>query len=396
MKKLLLSLFLLSLFSVDANAQAMRISNIGTGSITVGDGTTTVTGVTTLQLGSGLQILGTTGTASMSLYSPNHTYTASHEIDTSDYGGQANYNGTSLTATLPLVSATAFSNGTTALITNQNDSLLTVSSTPTVNGILGLSLGKGGFYNFTSNGTSIDAWGFAGYGTATSGSLAKFSNSSGVLANSLLSESATHVTVNGSIGPAAGFTGVAQSPAYVSGRFYMHGFQGAYFTTTNTNVLTLGRLYVVAGQAATNITIPTSTIRTSSSNASAGVEVKYCAYDKNLNLLGKTTTGTLIGDSATGIDYTGTFDSPVSVTAGIYYLGIMSTGTTGLRTSIYDSLRHNTTTLGSATASGFYSASIGTGYYQSVTYSDGCPATMVPDGATSTTASAPVFVFSVQ
>lgn len=73
--KNLLIISLFCLFAFDANAQGyrgvvQRGGAGGTGSITVGDGTTTVTGVNTITISNGLQVSGTTATATVGILSP--------------------------------------------------------------------------------------------------------------------------------------------------------------------------------------------------------------------------------------------------------------------------------------------------------------------------------------
>ena len=96
---------------------------------------------------------------------PNRTVTScgSCTILSTDVGGQVNFNGTSLTAVIPAISSTVLPALTTIVITNQNASPLTISSTPALNGIV--TTGTGPFVATVpqnagiacvSNGTSLD------------------------------------------------------------------------------------------------------------------------------------------------------------------------------------------------------------------------------------------------
>lgn len=101
----------------------------------------------------------------ISTNAPNRTTTTcgSCTILNTDMGGQVNYNGSSLTATIPAISSTVFAAGMSAIIFNQNATALTVSSTPVLNGVV--TTGAGPFVALlppdgglacTSNGTSLD------------------------------------------------------------------------------------------------------------------------------------------------------------------------------------------------------------------------------------------------
>jgi hypothetical protein len=111
--------------------------------------------------------------------------------------GQVNYNGSSITATIPAISSTVFASGMSGVITNRNSSALTISSTPTINGCgASGSLGQYGFLGLVSNGTSLDGFCFPGFGTITNGALVKFGSAGGILGAGDLSGD---VTTSGSL-----------------------------------------------------------------------------------------------------------------------------------------------------------------------------------------------------
>lgn len=165
--------------SITGSTQCLHVNTGGTvsgtgsdcgaaagGSITLTDGTHTQTAVTTLSLGNGLiTTAGSSGTGPINLTAPDVTKTAGYTIAATDMAGLVNFNGSSLTATVPAISSTVFAQGMTAGINNFNASALTVSSTPTINGCASQSsIFQGGFMLLTSNGTSLDCIGFPGFG----------------------------------------------------------------------------------------------------------------------------------------------------------------------------------------------------------------------------------------
>lgn len=101
----------------------------------------------------------------ISTSSPDRTVTTcgSCTLLNTDMGGQVNYNGSSLTSTIPAISSTVFAAGMSAIVFNLNATSLTVSSAPALNGIA--TTGAGPFVAVlpgnsglacTSNGTSLD------------------------------------------------------------------------------------------------------------------------------------------------------------------------------------------------------------------------------------------------
>lgn len=96
---------------------------------------------------------------------------------TANIGGQDDYNGSSITATLATLAA-----GQTVVITDQNASALTVAlGGQTVVGLpLATTLHTGGFYGFTFNSLgSLSGFGSPGFGTITTGALCKFLDGTG-------------------------------------------------------------------------------------------------------------------------------------------------------------------------------------------------------------------------
>src|SRR6185437_8166472 len=85
--------------------------------------------------------------------------TASYTIAATDMGGQVNFNGSSLTVTIPAISSTVLAAGMSVTITNINSTALTISTTPTINGFNGTSIPQFGGINCVSNGTSLDCIG---------------------------------------------------------------------------------------------------------------------------------------------------------------------------------------------------------------------------------------------
>ena len=138
---------------------------------------------------------------------PDSTTTTSAAIGSSSMGGQINFNGSSLTATIPAISSTVFASGMTSIIANYNSSVLTLSSTPTINGLASSTiLHNNGFYAFTSNGTTLDAVGFPGLGTVTTNALGKFIDASGAETASSITDNGTLITTTEQISGGAFFS----------------------------------------------------------------------------------------------------------------------------------------------------------------------------------------------
>lgn len=133
--------------------------------LTVTDGTNSVANVATLTAGLGLKVATGIGAATINSSVPNATQTTNYSIAAGDMAGQENFNGSSLTCTIPAISSTVFAQNMSAVISNRNASALTLSSTPTLNGLASATtIYQYGWANCTSNGTSLDCFGFPGFG----------------------------------------------------------------------------------------------------------------------------------------------------------------------------------------------------------------------------------------
>jgi hypothetical protein len=151
--------------------------------LTVTDGTNTVTKTTTLTVGNGQLVGGSAGSATLNLITPNRTATINDSIVAADMTGQVNLNGSSITETIPAIGATVFAAGMSGIIANRNSSALTVSSTPTIGGCASATtIYQYGWMALTSNGTSLDCFGFPGFG-ALSGDLTATGAGAATLAN---------------------------------------------------------------------------------------------------------------------------------------------------------------------------------------------------------------------
>jgi len=142
----------------------------GGGSVAFTDGTHSVT-PTTLTVGNGFVIGGSGSAGTLNATVPDATQASGYSIAAGDMSGQENFKGSSLTVTFPAISSTVFASGMSAVIPNRNSTALTISSTPTVNGLASASsIYQYGWASCTSNGTSLDCFGFPGFG-ALSGDL---------------------------------------------------------------------------------------------------------------------------------------------------------------------------------------------------------------------------------
>ncbi len=150
-------------YNLDINPVGVA-SAVSAGGVTVTDGTTTVTPTTTISFGAGLVVGGSSPSPTVNLTVPNVTKTANYTIAAGDMGGQVNFNGTSLTATIPAISSTVLASGMTVTILNFNSTVLTISSTPTINGYSGTIPQNSGL-SCVSNGTSLDCIALGGVRT---------------------------------------------------------------------------------------------------------------------------------------------------------------------------------------------------------------------------------------
>lgn len=137
----------------------------GGGSLTVADTLGhSVSSTTTLTAEAGFVVGGSAGSATLTPYVVNSTHTTS--VSVANIGGQDNYNGSSLTATVP--GTGTIGNGQSIMVINQAASALTLSESQTVNGCPVSSLAQGGFLFGTGNGSSFDGGCFPGFGALSS------------------------------------------------------------------------------------------------------------------------------------------------------------------------------------------------------------------------------------
>lgn len=127
----------------------------GGGSLTVTDGTTSVTGTTTATFGNGFVVTGTTPNATVNASVPNSTKSADYTVAAADMAGVINLSGAH-TLTIPAISGTVLANGMSVCLSDTGTGNWAVSSTPTLNGFSGTTLYPGSAGCFVSNGTSLD------------------------------------------------------------------------------------------------------------------------------------------------------------------------------------------------------------------------------------------------
>lgn len=164
---------LLSLIPVAGLAQPVYLQ-VGPGPtpLTTTDGTRTVSGTNQQTFGPCLVVGGSGGAATIATTVPDATKIANYTVVVGDLCGQLNFNGTSLTATLPAISGSFGVAGASIRILNYNATALSISSGSQLNGVL--STGGGPFVvtavlnagiDCTSNGTT---WDCIGLGQLTS------------------------------------------------------------------------------------------------------------------------------------------------------------------------------------------------------------------------------------
>lgn len=127
----------------------------GSGSLTVTDGTNTVTSTTTITTGAGLVVGGSAGSATITPTTPDVTKSADYTVAAGDMGGVINLSGAH-TLTIPAISSTVFANGMSLCVSDTGTGNWAVSTTPTLNGFSGTTLYPGSAGCFVSNGTSLD------------------------------------------------------------------------------------------------------------------------------------------------------------------------------------------------------------------------------------------------
>lgn len=161
------------------------ISSVGGAATAITPGTTTVVGATapcflvnSASTTLACDALGPTLAINSNIINTAITDTVhTTSATTANIGGQDDYNGSSITATLATLAA-----GQTVVITDQNASALTVAlGGQTVVGLpLATTLHTGGFYGFTFNSLgTLSGFGSPGFGTITTGALCKFLDGTG-------------------------------------------------------------------------------------------------------------------------------------------------------------------------------------------------------------------------
>ncbi len=211
----------------------------------------------------------------------------------------------------------------------------------------------------------------------------------------------------GATGPAgptgpAGADGDAAFPDYVSNYWYLGGLPGQATTTTNTTPLVDDVLYAVAGLATKPLSITDIAARTSSSNASVSGVVKVGIYAADgVNgapgtLLGQTTAGVAIGNSATSTIYTWTLDAPVDIPAGLYWVVFLQDSTTGVRFTTVSTINPQSMYLGGTATSVLSGSTSRYGYTGTATYASGLPSSFGTATVNSTIGLAPAFIYQVE
>ena len=148
----------------DLTNVATAQTNLGLGPLTATDGTHSVASTTTLSLGNGFGVSGTSPTANVAMVAPDRTLTASGgSVAAGDMAGQVNLNGSSLSFNVSAIGAGVWNTGASAILNDLNSTSVALTNTATVNGC-GTTLYSGGFFSYTSNGTSLDCFGFPGFG----------------------------------------------------------------------------------------------------------------------------------------------------------------------------------------------------------------------------------------
>lgn len=251
-------------------------SSSGGAPLTVTDGTNSVTNTTSITTGANLAVGGAAGAATVTTSVPDSTTTISAAIAAANMGGLVNYNGSSITATFPAISSTVMAAAMSTVITNRHSSNLTVATTPTINGCASsTTLYQYGFMAFVSNGTSLDCFGFPGFGIV-SGDLTISATGTGTLASSGVTAAAyTHPDVT--------FDAKGRATAAINGTLMAK-------STSELDCDNSGSLCGAAGTTLTNVTglsVSLLTGRTyychialmTSAGSSGGLKVALAATD---------------------------------------------------------------------------------------------------------------------
>jgi hypothetical protein len=195
--------------------------------------------------------------------------------------------------------------------------------------------------------------------------------------------------------------GLAYQRPYISGNTYLHGPLPVATTSTNTQVIASNLAYAIPGYAAAPFVMTAIAVRTSSSNASSGASVKACIYavgadGKPSTLLGTSSAGQAIGNSAVSTTYSLTLDAPVSIPAGPFYIATLGTATTTqARYTIY-AAASGFSANGATTAANALGTSPTVGYTASQTYASGCANPFGTATEVTVVTNAPAVAYTVQ
>jgi len=167
----------------------------------------------------------------------------------------------------------------------------------------------------------------------------------------------------------------------VSGRSYIAGPPGTSVTSTNTVPISNNTIVAVVAYIQRPCTITSLSVRTSSSNASAGALVRMGLYECTTdgipgNKISQNSAGSSVGDSATSTTITQSLDNPVIITepCKIFIVSQHAAVTTGARYSINSSISPFVTYEGATSPSNALTSVAICGFTASSLYSNGLPA----------------------
>lgn len=233
-------------------------------------------------LGTGLAVCST----NICPVAPNRSSGSAITFTSADFAGQVNSTGTTNTATVPATGT--FGANQTILLTNQGSGNITITDSQTVNGLANaLVLHSHGFYAYTGNGASADAFGFPGYDTITASSVPIFSDASGALTASEISDAAAGgVTIGSPTGGQKGAGTLNATNLYVNGTAVAAGGSGTVGSGTTGQIATYASSGTAVGGASA---IPSGITATTQSVNDNSTKLATTAYvDRPI----PTTTGT--------------------------------------------------------------------------------------------------------
>jgi len=189
-------------------------------------------------------------------------------------------------------------------------------------------------------------------------------------------------------------------PNHVSLNWYDAALPGQQFSSTNTTPLGNDVIYASPCFACRPVTISDIGFRTSGTNASVGASVKLAVYAADGangvpgTLLGS--TGAIsVTDAALNTFYSGILDKEVFLPGGLFWIAIIQTSTTGVRTAMPTISYVVSRYLGNFTSGGnIYSGStIPWGYTGVGTYVGGFPDPFGTPTLQTSSALSPSFVY---